>query len=51
VTAHEPRTAPRESDTNESLLDSKGLVIAKQTGFKAGDERTLEEDIRGALAK
>ncbi len=31
------------------LLDSNGKVILKQTGYKQGDEKLLEEDIEKAL--
>jgi thiol-disulfide isomerase/thioredoxin len=31
------------------LLDSKGKVILKQTGYRAGDEKVLEDDIEKAL--
>jgi peroxiredoxin len=31
------------------LLDSKGKVILKQTGYKPGDEKVLEENIEKAL--
>lgn len=32
------------------LLDSKGKVLLKQTGYKAGDEKTLEDKIQNALS-
>ena len=32
------------------LLDSKGKVILKQTGYKAGDEKVLENSIEKALS-
>jgi len=31
------------------LLDSKGKVLLKQTGYKAGDEKILEDKIQKAL--
>ena len=31
------------------LLDSKGMTILKRTGYKAGDEQALEQDIQKAL--
>jgi thiol-disulfide isomerase/thioredoxin len=38
----------RATPTN-FLLDSKGKVLLKQTGYKPGDENTLEQKIREAL--
>jgi thiol-disulfide isomerase/thioredoxin len=32
------------------LLDSKGKVLLKQTGYKAGDEKILEDKIQKALS-
>lgn len=33
------------------LLDSRGQVLAKHAGYKAGDERDLERNIQKALAR
>ena len=33
------------------LLDPKGKVILKQTGYKAGDEKALEESIEKAMTQ
>ena len=31
------------------LLDAKGNVLSKHVGYKAGDEKTLDEEIQKAL--
>jgi peroxiredoxin len=32
------------------LIDSQGKVLSKRAGFKAGDERAIEQEVRQALA-